>query len=60
MTDKKDDFKEELHQIQVESMGWIPLEKGAYLHIGSDTPVIQVVGIAKPEMVCANVLWITQ
>ena len=49
----------ELAQIQAESIGWIPLEEGAYLHVGSDAPVIQVVGIAKEEMVGSNVVWLT-
>jgi hypothetical protein len=55
----KEDFWLELAQIQAESIGWIPLEEGAYLHVGSDLPVIQVVGIAKEEMAGANVLWLT-
>ena len=37
----------------------MPLDEGAYLHVGSDTPVIQVVGIAKEEMAGSNVLWLT-
>ena len=52
----EEDFWAELAQIQ--SIGWIPLEEGAYLHVGSDTPVIQVVGIAKEEMAGSNVLWL--
>jgi hypothetical protein len=55
----EEDFRAELAQIQAESIGWIPLEEGAYLHLGSDTPVIQVVGIAKEEMAGSNVLWLT-
>jgi hypothetical protein len=55
----EEDFWAELAQIQAESIGWIPLEEGAYLHIGSDDAVIQVVGIAKSEMVGSNVLWLT-
>jgi hypothetical protein len=55
----EEDFWAELTQIQTESIGWIPLDEGAYLHIGSDEPVIQVVGIAKPEMASSNVLWLT-
>ena len=54
----EEDFWAELAQIQVESIGWIPLDEGAYLHIGSDEPVIQVVGIAKAEMASSNVLWL--
>jgi hypothetical protein len=52
------DFWAELTQIQAESIGWIPLEEGAYLHVGSDVPVIQVVGLAKVEMAGSNVLWL--
>ena len=55
----EEDFWLELSQIQAESIGWIPLDEGANLHVGSDTPVIQVVGIAKEEMVGTNVLWLT-
>ena len=54
----EEDFWAELAQIQTESIGWIPLDEGAYLHIGSDQPVIQVVGIAKAEMASSNVLWL--
>ena len=55
----EEDFWLELAQIQAESIGWIPLDDGVYLHVGSDTPVIQVVGIAKEEMAGSNVLWLT-
>ena len=54
----EEDFWAELAQIQTGSIGWIPLMEGAYLHIGSDDPVIQVVGIAKAEMAASNVLWL--
>ncbi len=33
-------------------------EEGAYLHVGTDELVIQVVGIAKEEMADGNVLWL--
>jgi hypothetical protein len=49
----------ELAQIQAESISWIPLDEGAYLHVGSDVPVIQVIGIAKEEMAGSNVLLLT-
>ena len=55
----EEDFWLELAQIQTESIGWIHLDEGAYLHIGSDELVIQVVGIAKEEMAGSNVLWLT-
>jgi hypothetical protein len=55
----KQDFQSELAQIQAESISWIPLDEGAYLHVGSDESVIQVVGIAKAEMAGSNVLWLS-
>ena len=58
MTSIEEDFWAELAQIQTESIGWIPLSEGAYLHVGSDSPVIQVVGIAKEEMAGSIVLWL--
>ena len=58
MTSIEQDFWAELAQIQAESIGWIRLDEVAYLHVGSDTPVIQVVGIAKEEIACSNVLWL--
>ena len=54
----EENFWEELAQIQAESIVWIPLDEGAYLHKGSDDSVIQVVGIAKEEMAGSNVLWL--
>ena len=54
----EEDFLAELAQIQTESIGWIPLDEGAYLHVGSDAPVVQVVGVAKQEMADSNVLWL--
>ena len=58
MNSIEEDFWAELAHIQVESIGWIPLDEGAYLHVGSDAPVIQVVGVAKEEMADSNVLWL--
>ena len=52
------DFWAELAQIQAESIGWISLADGAYLLVGSDDAVIQVVGVAKAEMAGGNVLWL--
>ena len=52
------DFWAELSEIQAESIGWIPLDEGAYLHLGSDTSVIEIVGIPKPEMQGLSVLWL--
>ena len=58
MPDIESDFSAEIAQIQAESIGWIPLDEGANLHLGSDAPVIQVVGVAKEEMAGSNVLWL--
>ena len=58
MNSIEQDFWLELAQIQAESIGWIPLDEGAYLYVGSVAPVIQVVGIAKAEMAGGNVLWL--
>jgi hypothetical protein len=58
MNNIEEDFWEELAQIQEESIGWVPLYEGAYLHVGSDESVIQVVGVAKAEMAGGNVLWL--
>jgi hypothetical protein len=58
MNSIEQDFWAELAQIQAESIGWITLEEGAYLHVGVDDAVIQVVGIAKAEMAAGNVLWL--
>ena len=52
------DFQVELARIQAESIGWIPLDEAAYLHIGLDALVIEVVGIAKPDLQGSSVLWV--
>ena len=52
------DFSLELTQIQAESIGWIPLEDGAYLHEGAATQVIHVVGVADVSMAETSVLWL--
>ena len=55
----QEDFWAELAQIKAESIGWIPLEQGAYLHLGEpNATVIDVVGVAKEEMSSSNVLWL--
>ena len=51
------DFKLELQQIAAEAIGWIPLQVGAYLHVGSqDSEIIEVVGIPTAEMQGLSVL----
>ena len=52
------DFFTEHQEIEAESMGWIPLDDGVYLHLGSDEEVVEIVGLADAGMAGANVLWI--
>ena len=52
------DFLRELAEIEAESMGWIPLDEGAYLHVGSEDGVVEIMGLAGSGMAGANVLWI--
>ena len=52
------DFLRKLAEIEAESMGWLPLDDGAYLHLGSDEEVVEIVGFADAGMAGANVLWI--
>ena len=40
------DFEAELSQMQAESIGWMPLEEGVYLHIGDENATeVLVVGV---------------
>jgi len=50
------DLKEKFSAIEAESIGWIPLDVGVYLHVGSDASVIEVVGVAHTSMAHKNVL----
>ena len=43
------DFLRELAEIEAESIGWIPLEDGAYLHV-SDLNVIEVLVVGVPQV----------
>ena len=52
------DFFTEHQEIEAESMGWIPLDDGVYLHLGSDEEVVEIVGLADAGMADSNVLWI--
>lgn len=49
----------DLQELQAEAIGWIPLEEGAYLHVGNENAqelIIDVVGIADAGMAGLNVL----
>ena len=51
------DFKQDLQEIAAESIGWMPLEDRAYLHVGSEEcETIEVVGIPSAEMQGLTVL----
>jgi len=51
------DIAAELAQIQAESIGWTPLEQGAYLHVGDpNATVIEVVGVPHADMKGLTVL----
>jgi hypothetical protein len=53
------DFWAELAQIQAESIGWIPLVSGTYLHVSDETATeVLVVGLASADMQTSNVLWV--
>lgn len=50
-----------LAEVAAESIGWLPLEEGAYLHVGNPDQqelVITVVGVADAGMAGMNVLWV--
>ena len=48
-SDIEADFWRELAQLQAESMGWIHLESGAYLHV-SDENVTEVLVVGVPQV----------
>lgn len=54
-----DSEQQELIAIQGESLGWLPMEERAYLHVGNPEqgePVVTVVGLPDPSMTGMNVL----
>jgi hypothetical protein len=52
------DFWRELAEIEAESIGWVPLGDGCYLHTGNDSSEILIVGTANAGMAGHNVLWV--
>jgi hypothetical protein len=50
------DFLAELARLEAESISWIPLEDGTYLHVGSEDGVAEIVGVADAAMAGLNVL----
>ena len=55
MPEIKSEFSVELAQIQAESIGWIPLEEGVYLHI-SDENATEVLVVGVPQAGAAVLL----
>jgi len=56
-----EELQAELGAIKAESIGWLPLGDGAYLHLGKpyeEEVVITVVGVADAGMAGINVLWV--
>lgn len=58
---------DERDQLEAETMGWIPLEEGCYLHLGDplalvrgEEIVIDVVGVADASLAGMNVLLLIQ
>ena len=51
----KADFLAELARLEAESIGWIPLEDGAYLHV-SDLNVTEVLVVGVPQAGAAVLL----
>ena len=49
------DFLRELLEIQAESIGWIPLEEGVYLHV-SDENATEVLVVGVPQVGAAVLL----
>ena len=51
------ELQAELATIEAESIGWLPLGEGAYLHVGDpEALVIEVVGVPDASMAGMNVL----
>lgn len=52
------DFIRELAEIEVESIGWLALADGYYLHTGNDPTEILIVGTASASIAGSTVLWV--
>ncbi len=49
------DFQRELAEIEAESLGWMPLEPGVYLHV-SDASATEVLVVGMPQAGAALLL----
>ena len=51
------DFQRELALLEAESLGWLPLEPGAYLHVSDETATeVLVVGVPQARAVVLLVM----
>ena len=55
MSSIESDFSTELAQLQAESIGWMPLEEGVYLHV-SDESATEVLVVGVPQAGAAVLL----
>ena len=55
MPDIESDFSAELAQIQAESIGWMPLKEGVYLHV-ADVEATEVLVVGLPQSGAAVLL----
>jgi hypothetical protein len=49
--------QQEMAELEAESIGWLPLGEGCYLHTGNDSAEILIVGTASASLAGHNVLW---
>lgn len=52
------DFWRELAEIEAESIGWLALDEGCYLHTGADSTEVLIVGTASASQAGLNLLWV--
>ena len=52
------DFWRELADIEAESIGWLALDEGCYLHTGTQPTEVLIVGTACASLAGHNVLWV--
>ena len=53
------DFWRELAEIEVESIGWQPLEPGAYLHV-EDDQATEVLVVGVPQVAVLVLAWLSE
>lgn len=58
LADIEADFWRELAELEAESLGWVALDEGCYLHTGANPSEILIVGTASASLADCNVLWV--